>query len=94
MEHYKLAIQSIGLGGRAENASWLYFPGGYIKLLAVVRAIWVGPLTKRPYPMRSNRDVPLSDINYRDCAAPRSHRRSYGYVCRDHSQPHAFQFQS
>ena len=47
---YKLAIQSIGLGRRTENASWFYFPGGYIKLLAVVRAIWVGPLYQTPTP--------------------------------------------
>jgi hypothetical protein len=48
--YYKLAIQSIGLGGRTENASWFYFPGGYLKLLAVVRAIWVGPLYQAPTP--------------------------------------------
>jgi hypothetical protein len=48
--YYKLAIQSIGLGGGTENASWFYFPGGYIKLLAVVRAIWVGPLYQTPTP--------------------------------------------
>src|SRR5450756_996893 len=38
--------------------------------------------------------VSVSDINYRDCAAPRSRRHSYGCVCRDHSQPRAFQLQS
>jgi hypothetical protein len=47
---YKLAIESIGLGGRAENASWYYFPGGYFKLLAVMRAIWVAQLYKAPMP--------------------------------------------
>jgi hypothetical protein len=48
--YYKLAIQSIGLGGRTENASWFYFPGGYINLPAVVRAIWVGPLYQAATP--------------------------------------------
>ena len=48
--YYRLAIQSIGLGGRTEHASWFYFPGGYIKLLAVMRAIWVGPLYRTVTP--------------------------------------------
>ncbi|MGP0091848.1 MAG: hypothetical protein ACLPKB_18095 [Xanthobacteraceae bacterium] len=47
---YKLATQSTGRGGRTENANWFYFAGGYIKLLAVVRAIWVGPLYQAPTP--------------------------------------------
>ena len=48
--YYRLALQSIGLGGRTGTASWFYFPGGYLKLLAVVRAIWVGPLYQTPTP--------------------------------------------
>jgi len=48
--YYKLAIQSIGLRGRTENASWYFFPGGYLKLLAVMRAIWVAPLYRSPTP--------------------------------------------
>jgi hypothetical protein len=49
--YYKLTLQSIGLGRRTENASWFYFPSdGYLKLLAVVRAIWVGPLYQTPTP--------------------------------------------
>jgi hypothetical protein len=47
---YKLAIESIGRGGRVENASWYYFPGGYFQLLAVIRAIWVAPLYQVPTP--------------------------------------------
>lgn len=47
--YYKLAIQSVGLGGRAES-SWYYFPGGYFKLLAVMRAIWVAPLYRAATP--------------------------------------------
>ena len=48
--YYKLGIQSIGFGGRAGNASWYYFPGGYLKLLAVMRAIWVAPLYRAATP--------------------------------------------
>lgn len=47
---YKFAIKSIGAGGRANNASWYYFPGGYFKLLAVMRAISVAPLYQAPMP--------------------------------------------
>ena len=47
---YKLAIQSIGRGGRINNASWYYFPSGYLKLLAVMRAIWVAPLYRAATP--------------------------------------------
>ena len=48
--YYKLAIQTIGRGGRINNASWYYFPGGYLKLLAVMRAIWVAPLYRAATP--------------------------------------------
>jgi hypothetical protein len=48
--YYKLNIQLIGFGGRTENASWFYFPGGCVKLLAVVRAIWIAPLYRMPSP--------------------------------------------
>lgn len=48
--YYKLAIQSVGRGGRINNASWYYFPGGYLKLLAVMRARWVAPLYRTTTP--------------------------------------------
>jgi hypothetical protein len=48
--YYKLAIESLGLGGRIDHASWYYFPGGYLKLLAVMRAIWVAPLYRAAAP--------------------------------------------
>ncbi len=47
---YKLQMQYIRSGGRTENASWFYFPGGTIKLLAIVRAAWIAPLYRTPAP--------------------------------------------
>jgi len=49
-QYYKLAIEWIGRGGRAESSSWFYFPGGSIKLLAVLRAISVASLYRTPSP--------------------------------------------
>jgi hypothetical protein len=48
--YYKLGIQSIQRGVRTANAEWFYFPGGYIQLLAIWRAIWVAPLYRMPSP--------------------------------------------
>jgi len=37
--------------GKTGGQRWrLPSPGGYVKLLAVVRAIWVGPLYQTPTP--------------------------------------------
>jgi hypothetical protein len=48
--YYKLAIQWIGRGDRGGSPSWFYFPGGYIELLAIWRAISVAPLYRTPSP--------------------------------------------
>jgi len=48
--YYKLSIESIGRGGRTGSATWFYFSGGYIKLLAIWRAIWVAPLYRTASP--------------------------------------------
>jgi hypothetical protein len=48
--YYRLQIQSTRRGGRTENASWFYFPGGFVKLLAVLRAVCVAPLYRTPCP--------------------------------------------
>jgi len=48
--YHKLQIQSVGRGGRTGNASWFYFFGGHIKLLAVIRAVCVAPLYRTPSP--------------------------------------------
>ena len=46
--YYRLTIQSVGRSGGGVSASWFYFPGGYIRLLAILRAIWVAPLYRTP----------------------------------------------
>jgi hypothetical protein len=48
--HFKLSIQSVRRGGGTDNASWYYFRGGHLGLLAVMRAVWVAPLDRAPTP--------------------------------------------
>jgi hypothetical protein len=48
--YYKLQIQYARRGGRIEHASWFYFPGGAVQLLAVMRSVLVAPLYRTPTP--------------------------------------------
>ena len=48
--YYKLAIQWTARGGRMHGSSWFYYPGGFVKLLAIWRAIWAAPLYRTPSP--------------------------------------------
>jgi hypothetical protein len=48
--HYKLDIQ-----WAKHSSRWLYDPAGFVKVLALWRAIWVAPLYKMPTPGEFNR---------------------------------------
>lgn len=48
--YYKLAIQWVARGGRMRASSWLHYPDGFVKLLAIWRAVWVAPLYRTPSP--------------------------------------------
>jgi hypothetical protein len=47
--YYKLQIE-YARRGRIEHASWFYFPGGAVRLLAVMRSVLVAPLYRTPDP--------------------------------------------
>jgi len=48
---YRLSIERVGRGGRTAHATWFYSPvGGYIQMLAIIRAVCVAPLYRRPSP--------------------------------------------
>ena len=42
--HYKLDVRYTGRDGRFHTGRWFYYPGGYLNVLAIWRAIWVAPL--------------------------------------------------
>jgi hypothetical protein len=45
---HNLIIECIGRGGRMESSHWFYHPGGFVRLLAILPAIWVAPLYRTP----------------------------------------------
>jgi len=54
--HYKLDIQH----QQAEHSNrWLYDPVGLVRLVAILRAIWVAPLYKLPSPAEFNKILGL-----------------------------------
>jgi hypothetical protein len=48
--HRKLDIQWTRSDGRTHTSRWHYHPGGYIRILGILRAIWVAPLYRTPTP--------------------------------------------
>lgn len=49
--YYTLNIEKAGRGGGTRSATWFYFPwSGTVKLLAVIRAVYVAPLYRTSSP--------------------------------------------
>jgi hypothetical protein len=48
--HLAMDIQHRGRGGRLYGHRWFYHSDGYVTLLAIIRAIWVGPLYRTSDP--------------------------------------------
>jgi hypothetical protein len=49
-EHYKIDIQWVRHSDRKWSNRWIYHRGGFINLVAILRAIWVAPLYRTPSP--------------------------------------------